>query len=130
MVLTNLCTHNSTALDAVKSAVFPHAYLPVSNVADNNSQAKMDPTDVPPGTLRCYLIKLMISLDSQLKRCVAEFLFVLCLEDGKCKLAHRWCIRAYLTVASCLFPLCCVADYLMRILFFSVIFSGRIYCED
>ena len=84
MVLTNLCTHNSTALDAVKSAVFPHAYLPVSSATDSNNQAKMDPTDVPPGTLRYYLIKLMISLDSQLKRCVAEFLFVLCLEDGEC----------------------------------------------
>eukprot|EP01032_Pedospumella_encystans_P019394 gene19394-22046_t len=82
MVLTNLCTHNTTALNAVKSAVFPHAYLPLSSAADSNNQAKMDPTDVPPGTLRYYLIKLMISLDSQLKRCVAEFLFVLCAEDA------------------------------------------------
>jgi len=83
MVLTSLCAHNSTALDAVKNAVFPHAYQPLSGAGDIN-QAKMDPTDVPPGTLRCYLTKLMISLDSQLKRCVAEFLFVLCLEDGEC----------------------------------------------
>ncbi len=83
MVLTSLCTHNSTALDAVKSAVFPHAYHPLSSAGDSN-QAKMDPSDVPPGTLRYYLTKLMISLDSQLKRCVAEFLFVLCLEDGEC----------------------------------------------
>lgn len=89
MVLTNFCSNNTTALGAVKSAVFPHAFSPLSSASDSN---KMDPTDVPIGTLRYYLVKLMISLDSQLKRCVAEFLFLLCAEDGKCAAAiHYLC---------------------------------------
>jgi hypothetical protein len=47
----------------------------------------MDSTDAPPDSLRGRLLRHMTSLDSQLKRCVAEFLFLLCGEDGRSPLS-------------------------------------------
>jgi Guanine nucleotide exchange factor synembryn len=41
-------------------------------------QRKMDPSDIPKGTLRARLIGSMISLDSLLKRYCAELLYALC----------------------------------------------------
>lgn len=41
-------------------------------------QAAMDPTDAPRDTFRGQLIRLMISLNTPLKRCVGELLFELC----------------------------------------------------
>jgi hypothetical protein len=49
----------------------------------------MDPADAPPDSLRGRLMHHMTSLDSQLKRCVAEFLFLLCGEDGESLRCHR-----------------------------------------
>lgn len=46
--------------------------------------ASIDPVDAPYNTLRGQLVKLMISLDTQVKRCISELLFTLCNEDGKC----------------------------------------------
>ena len=43
----------------------------------------IDPTNAPADTLRGRLIRHMISLDSQLKRVVAELIFLLCDEDGE-----------------------------------------------
>lgn len=45
--------------------------------------ALMDPQDSESGSLRTRLLSFMTSLDSQLKRCAAELMFLLCEEDGK-----------------------------------------------
>lgn len=55
--------------------------------------AAMDPTDAPPDSLRGRLLRHMTSLDSQLKRCVAEFLFLLCGEDGESHIFSRFVYR-------------------------------------
>ena len=44
-------------------------------------QRKMDPTDIPEGTLRARLVRSMTSLDSLLKRYSAELLYALCDKD-------------------------------------------------
>lgn len=44
-------------------------------------QRKMDPTDIPEGTLRARLVRSMTSLDSLLKRYCAELLYALCDKD-------------------------------------------------
>ena len=44
-------------------------------------QRKMDPTDIPEGTLRSRLVRSMTSLDSLLKRYSAELLYALCDKD-------------------------------------------------
>lgn len=46
--------------------------------------AKMDPIDAPADSTRGRLMRHMTSLDSQLKRCAAELIFLLCDEDRKC----------------------------------------------
>eukprot|EP01039_Chlorochromonas_danica_P009546 gene9546-10551_t len=46
--------------------------------ASGISQHSIDPKDCPVNTLRYELINLMTSLDTQIKRIVAEFLFALC----------------------------------------------------
>ncbi|RYH20518.1 hypothetical protein EON65_23240 [archaeon] len=46
--------------------------------------SNIDPRDCPANTLRYELVKLMTSLDTQVKRIVAEFVFTLCHNDGKC----------------------------------------------
>ena len=47
----------------------------------NYLQRKMDPTDIPKGTLRARLVGSMTSLDSLLKRYCAELLYALCDKD-------------------------------------------------
>lgn len=47
------------------------------------NQRHIDPKDCPPNTLRGELVALMTSLDTQIKRIVAEFVFLLCANDGK-----------------------------------------------
>jgi hypothetical protein len=103
VVLNECCTHSKTARAAVKEAVFPNPWSPSQTQqggaavtveatveaaagmgARQAARGPMDPTDAPEGTLRARLIGLMTSLDSSLKRCAAELLFLLCDEDRKC----------------------------------------------
>lgn len=48
------------------------------------ASGNIDPRDCPPNSLRYELIRLMTSLDTQIKRIVAEFVFILCNNNGKC----------------------------------------------
>lgn len=63
--------------------------------SDDDSQQSVkytnniDPRDCPVNTLRYELVKLMTSLDVQVKRIVAEFVFTLCNNDGKCLFFHH-----------------------------------------
>lgn len=65
---------------------------PASTIADAKSAFEesdtkpanhIDPRDCPNNSLRYELIKLMTSLDTQIKRIVAEFVFSLCNNNGK-----------------------------------------------
>ena len=77
--MTKLATHHMPARAELKRVVFPTAHW---EPAPSGSKG-VDPRDAPRGTLRGELAHLMISLDSNVKRCAAEFLYVLCNEDGQ-----------------------------------------------
>jgi hypothetical protein len=64
----------------LQQSIFPNAYSPVA--ASSRKDKNMAPTDCPEGSIRHLVISYMISLDSQIKRCVNEFLFYLCNQDG------------------------------------------------
>lgn len=75
-------------LTHIKTMIFPNPYNPSSSMtgysmSSTSRSNKMDPTDIPPNTMRCELIKLMTSFDSNIKRCVAELLFALCKDNGE-----------------------------------------------
>jgi hypothetical protein len=82
--------HHSLYLSQIKSYIFPTPYTPPPaslSLSPSQKHRPMDPTDMPVNSLRYELIKLMLSLDSNIKRCVSEFLFTLCHEDGKYSLS-------------------------------------------
>lgn len=66
----------------VKKFVFPSPFNKVQHNINNNSKKSIDPTDAPSNTLRGELIKLIISIDSNVKRCVSELIFKLCNSDS------------------------------------------------
>jgi hypothetical protein len=87
----------STSFASVRKAQ-QHSYynLPMARVTATNeedsirsakatatSSNNMDPRDCPVNTLRHELIKLMTSLDTQIKRVAAEFIFSLCDNNGE-----------------------------------------------
>ena len=55
-----------------------HENSNIPTLSQAQMQAAMDPMDAPRDTFRGQLIRLMISLNTPLKRCVGELLFELC----------------------------------------------------
>lgn len=66
--------------------------------ASGISQHSIDPKDCPVNTLRYELINLMTSLDTQIKRIVAEFLFALCQKNGENSLSA--CLSVYVLITA------------------------------
>jgi len=68
----------------LKHMVFPNAYQAADNSSSrhNNKDKNMAAMDCPEGSIRYLLISYMISLDTNIKRCVNEVLFLLCNQDG------------------------------------------------
>lgn len=90
IVANNMVKSHHHCFRATKNVLFPNPYLPVvvapSSAASSSKKPagsnNMDPNDCPPGTVRHDLIKLMTSFDPNIKRCVAEFIFSLCQDNG------------------------------------------------
>jgi hypothetical protein len=88
VVLSRVATSCQQGRTELKGIVFPNPWR--SNVEQEREeevgtgdlQERMDPVDVPAGSLRCRLIGLMTSLDTVLKRYCAELLYVLCDQDS------------------------------------------------
>jgi hypothetical protein len=78
VLLTRVATSSMEGRAELKGIIFPNSWEEDLNEDDNQ---KMDPTDIPEGSLRANLIGLMTSLDSVLKRYCAELLYALC-EEG------------------------------------------------
>ena len=82
VLLIRVATCSSEGRAELKAIIFPNDWRSeddeVKEVGSEFFQQKMDPTDVPPGSLRANLINLMTSLDSDLKRYCAELLYTLC----------------------------------------------------
>lgn len=86
-------SNNNTASNANKQP---------SSGGHSNMHSKnkvMDPGDAPMHTCRGRLVRHMTSLDSQLKRCAAELVFLLCNEDRKyavhCAVYVCLCVVSY-----------------------------------
>ena len=82
VLLNRLTTSSPEGRAELKALIFPNPWRSEEDQGDeadpNFLQQKMDPTDIPVGTLRAHLIGLMTSLDSVLKRYCAELLYSLC----------------------------------------------------
>ena len=86
VILTRIATSSLSGRAELKGLIFPNPWRSESEddleeaeeVKSDYLQQKMDPTDIPPGTLRAYLINSMTSLDDVLKRYCAELLYELC----------------------------------------------------
>ena len=84
VLLIKTATCCSSGRDEIKSIIFPNPWISSGEddceeeVPNDYLQQKMDPTDIPIGTLRERLIGMMTSLDSVLKRYCAELLYELC----------------------------------------------------
>lgn len=84
VLLIKIATLSSSGRDELKSIIFPNPWISSGEddceeeVPTDYLQQKMDPTDIPRGTLRARLIGMMTSLDSVLKRYCAELLYELC----------------------------------------------------
>lgn len=98
MGLLKLAMCSAAVRKEILSAVFPASHIPSATASspagellsegkeeDSIHSQKADPlapSDAPPGTLRWYLIRLMTSTDSTIKRLSSELLFELCGQDG------------------------------------------------
>jgi hypothetical protein len=60
---------------------------PRTSTGGGGETKTMDVIDAPENTLRARLIAKMTSLDTNIKRCVSEFLFFLCNENSKLPLS-------------------------------------------
>lgn len=78
VLLTRVATSSMEGRAELKAIIFPNSWE--EDLSEDDNQ-KMDPTDIPEGSLRSNLIGLMTSLDSVLKRYCAELLYALC-EEG------------------------------------------------
>lgn len=82
VLLTKVATSSAEGRAELKAIIFPNAWRSEEDeggeVGPDSFQQKMDPTDIPSGTLRASLIGMMTSLDSVLKRYCAELLYTLC----------------------------------------------------
>lgn len=82
VLLIRVATSSSEGRAELKAIIFPNDWRSaedeVREVGSDFFQQKMDPTDVPSGSLRAKLITMMTSLDSVLKRYCAELLYTLC----------------------------------------------------
>lgn len=86
VILIRIATSSSSGRSELKACIFPNPWKSDSEddleeaeeVKSDYLQQKMDPTDIPPGTLRAHLINMMTSLDDVLKRYCAELLYELC----------------------------------------------------
>lgn len=68
----------------LKRLIFPNPFTPLPQLLPlNKDKEKMHPHDCPENSLRHALIQLMTSLDTNLKRCVSECLFLLCHQNSK-----------------------------------------------
>ena len=78
-------SHFDTVLfiDAIPTQAGSPPTSPAGDQPAPRAGASIDPVDAPAGSLRARLLRHMTSLDSQLKRCTAELLYLLCNEDGK-----------------------------------------------
>jgi hypothetical protein len=76
IVLMSLCAAHKYYFTEVKRLIFPNPY------SFSQRRKDTDPSDAPPNTLRCELLRLMISIDVNVKRLVAELLFALSNNDG------------------------------------------------
>lgn len=95
-LLLKVSTFSEAATADLKLLIFPNPWKTDTRANENDQeegdveeeesdemgpdylQRKMDPTDIPTGTLRARLVGSMISLDSLLKRYCAELLYALC----------------------------------------------------
>jgi Guanine nucleotide exchange factor synembryn len=90
-LLLKVATFSEAATADLKLLIFPNPWKNNTRGNENDQeeeegdemgydylQRKMDPTDIPKGTLRARLVGSMISLDSLLKRYCAELLYALC----------------------------------------------------
>jgi Guanine nucleotide exchange factor synembryn len=86
VILIRIATSSSSGRAELKALIFPNPWKSdseddleeVEEAKSDYLQQKMDPTDIPPGTLRAHLINMMTSLDDVLKRYCAELLYELC----------------------------------------------------
>lgn len=86
VILIRIATSSSSGRAELKASIFPNPWKTDSEddleeteeVKSDYLQQKMDPTDIPSGTLRAHLINMMTSLDDVLKRYCAELLYELC----------------------------------------------------
>jgi Guanine nucleotide exchange factor synembryn len=86
VILIRIATSSSSGRAELKASIFPNPWK--SDSEDDLEEAeeakadylqqKMDPTDIPSGTLRAHLVNMMTSLDDVLKRYCAELLYELC----------------------------------------------------
>ena len=76
MILSSCASSSQSIRSEIEHIIFPTPYS-----SESNAKA-VDPTDVPEGSMRALLIKCMISVDTSIKRTVAEFLYLLCDENG------------------------------------------------
>merc|ERR1712150_149931 len=95
VVLNKLSQFNNTIKIQVKEYIFPSngEADPEFMVEPDNCEDRLNtsvtggknvkPINAPPGTVRWKLIRLMTSIDSNVKRCASELLWTLC--DGNSK---------------------------------------------
>lgn len=81
MVCLKLMKVDISIKQYLQRSIFPNAYSPAS-IGAIRKDKNLAPTDCPEGSIRHLVISYMISLDSQIKRCINEFLFYLCNQDG------------------------------------------------
>jgi len=93
LLLLKLVQSNPSALQIVKNEVFPPSaeeafarkasFEMAKGQSEGTVRAKnMAPLDAPKGTLRWKLIRLMLWIDSNVKRSACELLYALCKEDS------------------------------------------------
>lgn len=90
IALNQFSTRAATVKRQVKALVFPNDWSLPDSSGPLGSQRNVDPRDAPVGTLREKLLRLMTSLDTNVKRCAAELVFTLCDENRKCLLALNY----------------------------------------
>ena len=89
MVANSMITASAAAFDVFMAAIFPTPIEdvpppPVEGVGpDGRPQQSAHPTDAPEGTFRHVLLRLMISLNTDVKRVVSELIWTLCKEDAQ-----------------------------------------------
>ena len=89
MLLSNAANHSEECRQLLKKMIFPTTSQSLIDKIHRKCEEEMkspseiiDPLDVPIGTIRSMLIPHMISIDTNLKRTVAEFLYLLCDSKG------------------------------------------------